>query len=480
MHNEKLIGGLLAAMILSASTAFPAMATDGISVTLNGIPLSFDVPPQIINDRTMVPLRAIFEALGASVDWDDSTRTVTSSKDGITISLTVDSITMYVNGNAVTLDSPACIVDGRTLVPVRAISEAYNTDVEWDGNTRTVTITSNNTSAPVVSIPAPDTSSSNTQSSNTPVASKYELLRQQIIGKGTLLDTGNYGIMYNVTDSIHLYLITDNDYVGLGLTMDGNTSDESETIICIYESGTVTCSTTLNSVMGDLTFMYICDNGQWVEMGNNTNSAFQADAYDLLTAQVDLINTCLPKYGYGLTLEDFGIPVSTESSANASNQLTIYDRAAIMTADQFTMYDELHDYIVKNGTYYPENDSYGILDIWDSETDTFLSATDDSIGFIFTLTYNGGATIRQGTFILKKNEPILAIGRTIQSGVEQQMIGYFFTNDKQFHLVDGNEGTSIADDAKSIFRSTFIACNGIIYSLGFDWNLMDFGMSFDS
>ena len=113
--------------MLITSAAIPVMADEDIKVKLDGNTLSFDVPPQIINDRTMVPLRAIFEALGASVDWNQQTKTVTSVKGDTTIKLTIDSNTMYVNGNAVTLDTPACVVNDRTLVPVRAISEAYQT-----------------------------------------------------------------------------------------------------------------------------------------------------------------------------------------------------------------------------------------------------------------------------------------------------------------------------------------------------------------
>ena len=140
---KKLLSGILTASLLSASFVIPTFAENDISVVLNGNAIGFDVPPQIINERTMVPLRAIFEALGASVDWDGDTRTVTSEKDGTTISLTIDDPTMYVNGDAVTLDSPGCIIDGRTLVPVRAISEAYGTEVGWDGDTKTVSITAN-------------------------------------------------------------------------------------------------------------------------------------------------------------------------------------------------------------------------------------------------------------------------------------------------------------------------------------------------
>lgn len=129
--------------MLITSAVIPVMAENDIQVKLDGKTLSFDVPPQIINDRTMVPLRAIFEALGATVDWNQETKTVTSTKGDTTIKLTIDSNTMYVNDNTVTLDSPACVVDDRTLVPVRAISEAYNTKVDWNGDTRTVVISSN-------------------------------------------------------------------------------------------------------------------------------------------------------------------------------------------------------------------------------------------------------------------------------------------------------------------------------------------------
>ena len=140
---KKILCGILSATMLITSAAIPVMADEDIKVKLDGNTLSFDVPPQIINDRTMVPLRAIFEALGASVDWNQQTKTVTSVKGDTTIKLTIDSNTMYVNGNAVTLDTPACVVNDRTLVPVRAISEAYQTKVIWNKDTKTVALSSN-------------------------------------------------------------------------------------------------------------------------------------------------------------------------------------------------------------------------------------------------------------------------------------------------------------------------------------------------
>ena len=110
-------------------------------ITTNGTAKALDVPAQIIDSRTMVPLRAIFEALGASVEWDDATKTVTSVKGDTTVKLTIGNAAITVNGADKALDVPAQIVDSRTLVPVRAIAESFGCDVAWDDATKTVTIT---------------------------------------------------------------------------------------------------------------------------------------------------------------------------------------------------------------------------------------------------------------------------------------------------------------------------------------------------
>lgn len=114
---------------------------DDTAMKVNDATTTLDVPAQIINDRTMVPLRAIFEALDATVEWDGETRTITGKKGDTTVVLVVDNTEMKVNDTVKTLDTPAQIVNDRTLVPARAISEALGADVQWDGDTRTVTIT---------------------------------------------------------------------------------------------------------------------------------------------------------------------------------------------------------------------------------------------------------------------------------------------------------------------------------------------------
>lgn len=103
----------------------------GISVYLNGRKLSFDVQPQIINSRTMVPMRKIFEELGTVVGWNNNTQKAVSVKKGDVVSVSIGGQYLTVNGERKLLDSPPVIISGRTLVPVRAIAESFNCDVEW-------------------------------------------------------------------------------------------------------------------------------------------------------------------------------------------------------------------------------------------------------------------------------------------------------------------------------------------------------------
>jgi len=132
---------LLLVLVLALSLCGTATASD-ISVKLNGSQLSFDVPPTLDNGRTLVPLRAIFEAIGADVKWDGDTQTVTATKDGTVVALTIGSKTAYKNNGPVELDVPGKIINQRTLVPLRFVGEAFGSNVVWDGNTRTITITS--------------------------------------------------------------------------------------------------------------------------------------------------------------------------------------------------------------------------------------------------------------------------------------------------------------------------------------------------
>lgn len=120
-------------------------ANGAICVLINEIPVVFDVQPQIIDGRTMVPMRKIFESLGAVVTWDAATQSVTGKKDDIIINMSIDSKVMFKNGVPRNLDVPPTLIDSRTLVPVRAIAESFNCDVQWIAETQTVKITTSPT-----------------------------------------------------------------------------------------------------------------------------------------------------------------------------------------------------------------------------------------------------------------------------------------------------------------------------------------------
>ncbi|NLN86849.1 MAG: SH3 domain-containing protein, partial [Syntrophomonadaceae bacterium] len=101
-------------------------------VTLDGKQMSFDVPPIIEDGRILVPMAAIFRSMGATVEWDEKTRTVTAVRGTIHVVLPIDSYTPTVNGTVWKLDVPARIVGNRTLAPLRFVGEALGGTVTWD------------------------------------------------------------------------------------------------------------------------------------------------------------------------------------------------------------------------------------------------------------------------------------------------------------------------------------------------------------
>ncbi len=134
------IGSVILIAIMLLMTCIPVSADSEIGVYLNGTKLEFDVPPQIIDGRTMVPMRKIFESLGAVVTWDGSTQTATGQKGGTIVNISINSKTLFKNGVPKALDVPPVLIEGRTLVPVRAIAESFDCQVDWIAETRTVKI----------------------------------------------------------------------------------------------------------------------------------------------------------------------------------------------------------------------------------------------------------------------------------------------------------------------------------------------------
>jgi len=142
---------VLAVMVLTVLdlSAAPASANT-ISIVLNGRPLVADVAPVIRNGRTLVPFRAIFEALGAEVSWDEATSTVAGYRGRQAIVLVIGNRTAWVDGPSVTLDVAPQIINGRTMVPVRFIAESMGAQVEWVAAANRVAITATLPTLPAV------------------------------------------------------------------------------------------------------------------------------------------------------------------------------------------------------------------------------------------------------------------------------------------------------------------------------------------
>lgn len=126
-------------LVLALGSA-SAFASNDITLRLDGKLISCPVAPMIVNDRTMVPFRVIFEALGIDVEWSDALKKVYAIGEDKTIILTIGSDKMLINADIHTLDAPPFISDGHTLVPARAVCEALDCVVGWDGENREVVI----------------------------------------------------------------------------------------------------------------------------------------------------------------------------------------------------------------------------------------------------------------------------------------------------------------------------------------------------
>lgn len=104
---------------------------EGITVFSNGKQLEFNQTPVIEDDRTLVGVRSVFESLGAEVEWDGAEKVVTASDEDTTIKLQIDNNIMQVNDEEVELDTPARLINDNTMVPLRAVSEALDAKVDW-------------------------------------------------------------------------------------------------------------------------------------------------------------------------------------------------------------------------------------------------------------------------------------------------------------------------------------------------------------
>jgi hypothetical protein len=122
------------------TTQEPETQKSEIGITINGQTQVYDQPPMVKDGRTLVPLRGIFETLGANVTWDAKTKTVVATKNETKIVLSLGSSLVYINDQETQIDVPAQVVNARTMVPVRFISEALGAKVSWNSKTKMVII----------------------------------------------------------------------------------------------------------------------------------------------------------------------------------------------------------------------------------------------------------------------------------------------------------------------------------------------------
>lgn len=143
--------------VISLRIGDPMMKVDGIETEIDP---GRGTEPVIINDRTLLPVRAIIEAAGGSVDWDQAGNTVTLSYGSDVIRMVIGSTTAYINEEPQTIDTAPVIINDRTMLPIRFIAEGFGFDVGWERETQTVTITvpgteqGNTPTADVNSIPS--------------------------------------------------------------------------------------------------------------------------------------------------------------------------------------------------------------------------------------------------------------------------------------------------------------------------------------
>ena len=127
-------------IVVSLKIGNPCMMVNGTEVNIDG---ERGTVPVIKNSRTLVPIRAIIEAFCGTVGWDDATGTITLTLDGDVIGLATGSNTAYINNKPYMLDTPPEVINGRTMLPVRFVAEGVGLGVGWHNETQTVYIVRN-------------------------------------------------------------------------------------------------------------------------------------------------------------------------------------------------------------------------------------------------------------------------------------------------------------------------------------------------
>ncbi len=291
---KKLISSVLIFILMLCGTAF---ADEPINVEVNGKLIDFDVPPQIINGRTLVPMRAIFEHLGATVEWNDKTKTVTAVRENTTISLKIGDTDMIINGIPKLIDAPACIINGRTLVPIRAISDAFDLGVRWNKLTRTVSVNSYDDNI----------------GKNPFDSLKYQLIKNgeyEPIENGERFSVVEVAADYSVAVSIDYNKKENDEYITLFLLSGDVEKDGSQVSLLFKLRKDENPGMRYGIEFDDGTeyaigVIFESETGLHTEISNTFPKEMQSKAYGEMLFCMNLVDLTFRNYGF--TLNDFGI-----------------------------------------------------------------------------------------------------------------------------------------------------------------------------
>ena len=134
-------------LILNTLTTVFAVGTaitlqvDSNTINIGSRSVTIDTAPVIIDGRTLIPVRGVSEAMGGNVNYNNDTKTVTITLGSNKVEMTIDSKTAYFNNKAQILDVAPVVLNGRTMLPARFIAESFGFDVNWDNDTKTISIT---------------------------------------------------------------------------------------------------------------------------------------------------------------------------------------------------------------------------------------------------------------------------------------------------------------------------------------------------
>ena len=155
MTYTRLLALTLSILLLLPSTSSLALSDHDIGIIIDGERVALTNAPIISNNRTLVPLRGVFESLGALVDWNQSTQQAIIKNDDIEVLLSPDKTAVLLNGQLIELDAAALNINDRLMVPIRFVAESLGHEVSWDATSRDVIITtrSKGTSSPMTTLP---------------------------------------------------------------------------------------------------------------------------------------------------------------------------------------------------------------------------------------------------------------------------------------------------------------------------------------